>query len=394
MARIGIYGGSFNPPHKGHILAAEEFCRKLELDKLLLIPAAVPPHKDLPQDSATAWERVELLRLAARKLPLVEIDTLELDREGISYTVDTLRTLRAKYPDDTCYLCMGTDMLESFDDWYCPDQIANMATVVMVHRANADKQALLAMADGFESRYGYRPVVLENDFVNISSTHVRRLLILGGAEAFVERDVLNRIMELGLYGVKKDRKMLPFEALKEESLRLHKKKRVAHVIGCSQTARELALVHGADPTDAERAGILHDITKALTGEDQLRLCERYGIIISDFERRHTKLLHAVTGAAVAKHVFGENDAVCQAIRWHTSGRADMTTLEKIIYIADYMEPNRNFPGVQTLRELAYTDLDAALMMGLQMTAEHLKEQKAEMARHSVEAMEFLTRKKG
>ena len=146
--------------------------------------------------------------------------------------------------------------------------------------------------------------------------------------------------------------------------------------------------------DAERAGILHDVTKALTGADQLRLCERYGIITSEFDRTHTKLLHAVTGAAVAKEVFGENEAVCRAIRWHTSGRANMSVLEKIIYIADYMEPNRDFPGVDRLRELAFSDLDAAMLLGLQMTAEHLQRQGAEMGRHSIEAIEHLTAKKG
>jgi nicotinate-nucleotide adenylyltransferase len=269
-----------------------------------------------------------------------------------------------------------------------------MAKVVMAHRMDADREKLAVLAAQFEETFGQSPIFIENDFVDISSTHVRRLLILGGAEEFVAPDVLAKIKEEGLYGTDFCRKDLPFEQLKEESLRLHKAKRVAHVIGCSETAKKLALIHGADPVDAERAGILHDVTKALSGADQLRLCERYGIIISEFDRAHTKLLHAVTGAAVAKFVFGENEAVCNAIRWHTSGRAGMSVLEKIIYIADYMEPNRDFPGVERLRELAFTDLDAAMLMGLEMTAEHLRSQGAEMGRHSIEAIQELSAKKG
>lgn len=394
MARVGIYGGSFNPPHLGHILAAKEFRRKLELDLLLLIPAAVPPHKELPEGSADAKTRVELLRLAAKDLPFAQIDELELAREGASYTVDTLRALRVKYPEDELYLCVGTDMFRTFASWYQPHDICKMARIAMAHRVDADREELSVLAEQFRQEFQEEPILIENDFLDISSTHVRRLLVLGGAEAFLPPAVLEKIKADGLYGTKENRKNLPFEELKRESLRLHKKKRVAHVIGCSETARELALIHGADPVDAERAGILHDVTKALTGADQLRLCERYGIIISEFDRNHTKLLHAVTGAAVAKYVFGENEAVCQAIRWHTSGRANMTTLEKIIYIADYMEPNRDFPGVEKLRELAHTDLDAALLMGLQMAADHLREQGAEMCPSSVEAIEFLTREKG
>ena len=394
MARIGIYGGSFNPPHLGHILAAKEFYRILQLDALLLIPAAVPPHKALPEESADAPARVRMLRLAAKDLPFTQVDELELERDGASYTVDTLRVLRERYPDDELFLCMGTDMFRSFSSWYQSQEICRMANIVMAHRADDDTAELKMLAEDFVKTYGKEPIFIENDFLQISSTHVRRLLALGCADAFVDAKVLQLIEEEGLYGTKKNRKNLPYEELRKESIRLHKSKRVAHVIGCSETAKELALIHGADPTDAERAGILHDITKALTGEDQLRLCEKYGIIISDFDRKHTKLLHAVTGANVAQRVFGENEAVCEAIRWHTSGRANMTTLEKIIYIADYMEPNRDFPGVEKLRELAHTDLDAALLLGLQMTAEHLREQGAEMGRHSLEAIEFLTRKKG
>ncbi len=394
MARIGIYGGSFDPPHLGHILAAKEFRRVLELDKLLLIPAAVPPHKSLAEGSPDGKTRAELLQLAAKDLPFAQVDDIELRREGISYTVDTVRALREEYPEDELFLCMGTDMFESFSSWRQPEEIAAMTTVAMAHRVDADRNRLAELTESFERNFGKAPILIENEHIEISSTHVRRLLILGGAEQYVSPQVLKKIEEKGLYGVGMCRKDLSFEELKAQSLRLHKKKRIAHVIGCSETAKRLALIHGADPVDAERAGILHDVTKALTGEDQLRLCEKYGMMISEFERKHTKLLHAVTGAAVAREVFGENDAVCQAIRWHTSGRADMTTLEKIIYIADYMEPNRDFPGVDRLRQLAESDLDAALLLGLEMTAAHLREQGAEMGRHSIEAIEHLKEKKG
>lgn len=393
MAKIGIYGGSFNPPHKGHILAAKEFQRKLGLDVLLLIPAAAPPHKQLAADSPDGATRAMLTRIAFADCPWAQVDELELRRSGTSYTVDTLRTLRERYPDDELYLCMGTDMFTSFTAWRQPEEILSMARIAMAHRTDADQEELRKAAEKIRA-LGQEPLLIENDFIDISSTHIRRLLILGGAEEFVCDAVLNRIYADGLYGTKKDRKYLPFEELRHESLRLLKHKRVAHVIGCSETAKELALLHGEDPVNAERAGILHDVTKALTGLDQLRLCEHYGIMISEFERTHTKLLHAVTGAEVARQVFGENEAVCSAIRWHTSGRKNMTTLEKIIYIADYMEPNRDFPGVEELRRLARTDLDAAMLLGLNMTAEHLRKQGAEMGRHSVEAIEFLTQKKG
>ena len=394
MAKIGIYGGSFNPPHLGHIQAAKSFQEELGLDKLLIIPAAEPPHKQLPSGSPDAQTRLEMVRLAAAELPFAEVDDLELRREGASYTVDTLKELRKRYPDDDLYFCMGTDMFQSFDSWYQPKKIVALSKVAMVHREETDMAQLRELAAAFKKKYGKAPVILHNPLLPMCSTQIRRLLILGGAEDFLPPAVLDFIRERGLYGTGKDRKNLPFEELKRESLALHKESRVKHVIGCSETARELALIHGADPDDAERAGILHDITKALDGDDQLRLCDKYDIMIDAFERAHPKLLHSVTGADVARRVFGENDAVYEAIRWHTSGKANMTTLEKIIYVADYMEPNRDFPGVKKLRELAHTDLDAALLLGLQMTREHLDRQGAEMGRNSIEAMAYLENKKG
>lgn len=393
MAKIGIYGGSFNPPHLGHLQAARSFREKLGLDCLLLIPAANPPHKPLPPDTPDAQTRLEMTKLATKDMPFVKVEDLELQRQGASYTVDTLEELKRRYPNDELFLCMGTDMLCSFGSWYRPERIAELATIVMAHREKADKDELQTMADCFLETYGKAPILLTNDILPMSSSQIRRLLILGGAEELLPADVLGYIREKGLYGINRDRKDLPFEILKAESLALHKPGRVNHVIGCSETARRLALLHGADPVDAERAGILHDVTKALDGEDQLRICEKYGIIIDAFDRAHPKILHATTGAFVAGHIFGENEAVCQAIRWHTSGKAHMTTLEKIIYVADYMEPNRDFPGVEKMRELAETDLDAALYMGLQMAREHLDRQGAEMCRHSLEAMAYLENRK-
>ena len=165
--------------------------------------------------------------------------------------------------------------------------------------------------------------------------------------------------------------------------------RVAHVLGCRDTAIAMAKRWGADETDAARAGLLHDITKALDGERQLTLAGEYGIILNAFQQENPKTLHALTGSLVAERLFGENDAVVQAVRHHTTGKADMNILEKIIYVADYMEPNRNFPGVEKLRELAFSDLDAAVKMGLTMTLQLLKQQGKEVSPESLEALAWL-----
>jgi len=135
--------------------------------------------------------------------------------------------------------------------------------------------------------------------------------------------------------------------------------------------------------------IAYAVTKAIDGPLQLTLCEAYGKILSDFSRRYPKTLHALTGSLVAERIFGENENVVSAIEHHTTGRADMTLLEKIIYLADYIEPNRTIPGVEELRRLSYTDLDAAMKLGLEMTLEHLNRQGAEVSPASRDALAWL-----
>ena len=213
---------------------------------------------------------------------------------------------------------------------------------------------------------------------------LRRLTAFGCAGSLPDSDA--QLSDGGHY------RNLPMDELEQAVISLLKPGRVRHVLGCRDTAVELAKRWGADVTDAARAGLLHDITKALDGPLQLTLCGEYGILLDHFSTKNPKTLHALTGSLVAERIFGENPAVVSAIRYHTTGKADMKLLEKIIYVADYMEPNRDFPGVERLRTLAFADIDGALKLGLEMTLAHLKKQGSEVSPESREALEWLKRK--
>ena len=140
---------------------------------------------------------------------------------------------------------------------------------------------------------------------------------------------------------------------------------------------------------ARVAALLHDCTKKLDMEEQTALCSRYHIELDELERQALKLLHARTGAAIARDVFGVDDEIYRAIRWHTTGHADMTLLEKIIYLADYIEPSRDFSGVDKLRKVCYDNLDAGLMLGLEMTVEEMAQRGAPVHRNTIEALNDL-----
>ena len=392
MERIGIYGGTYSPPHIGHLRAAEYAIEACKLDRLLLIPTGVSPHKAMSAGASSA-DRLEMLRLSAAQIEKTEVSDIEILREGRSYTVDTLGTIREENPGAELVLLMGTDMFTSFLTWKDPERIMELATLAVFcrgergerERIDAQKAALEAMGAKIE--------LVHNPVTAISSTDLRRMLVFGCADPFLMPGVGDYIREKGLYGTGKDRKNLSMEELETEVVGLLNPNRVAHVLGCRDCAVELAKLYGENEVDAARAGLLHDITKAIDGPLQLTLCAEYGIVLDTFSRSFPKTLHALTGSLVAERIFGENENVVRAICHHTTGRADMTLLEKIIYIADYVERNRDFPGVEDMRAMAYRDLDKAVLMGLQSAVAHVRRQGQGLAPATLEALEFLENRK-
>ena len=388
MERIGIYGGSFNPLHVGHLRAANFAKEAFALDKLLLIPSAVSCHKSVPENTPTDAQRLEMLQLVTKDRDGLEVCDIELQRGGVSYTWETLEQLRKQYPDAEFYLCVGTDMFLSFHSWKYPEKILTQATVAVLDRGGKYTKEIAEQTERLQSMGG-RIVFAENPVTRISSTDLRRMLAFQCADSFLPEQISEYIRSNSLYGTDRCLKKLSMEELEKTVISLLKPDRVAHVLGCRDTSADLARIWGADETDAARAGMLHDITKALDGPLQLDLCRAYDVPLDTFSQANPKTLHALTGSLVAERIFGENAAVVAAIRSHTTGKANMNTLEKIIYVADYMEPNRDFPGVEELRRLAYTDLDRALKMGLEMTLAMLKEQGREVSPESQQALAWL-----
>ena len=391
MEKIGIFGGSFDPPHIGHIQSAQQAAKALDLDRLLMIPAAAPPHKS--GCFVSGEHRLAMLRIACGDDPILQPSDMELRRSGPSYTYETVEAVRDAYPDAEVFLLMGSDMFLSFLNWKHPERILAQAKLAVFCRGDKDEKEKIAQQKALLEQQGHTVFCVENHVVQISSTQMRRLLAFHCAEEFLPAGVGDYIREHDLYDANADWKNLPMPELEKVVIRLLNPNRVNHVLGCRDTAARLARIWGVDETDAARAGLLHDITKAIDGPLQLTLCAEYGMILDTFSRAYPKTLHALTGSLVARRIFGENENVVSAICHHTTGRANMTMLEKIIYIADYVERNRNFPGVEEMRAMAYTDLDKAVLMGLESAVAHVKRQGQGLAPATLEALEFLQNRK-
>lgn len=393
--KIGVYGGTFNPPHLGHLTAARAVFELLKLDKLLLVPAGLPPHKELPAGSPTAEQRLEMTRLAGEQIGLgdqVEVLDLELRRQGKSYTSDTLAQIKALYPEAELWLLMGTDMFLTLQTWHAPEEIFALAGIAAFGRTEADTEELFSV----QREYLYHTYPNARIFtltipgvVDVSSTELREQLAADRGANLLPPAVYGYILREGLYHSNADLKHLSLSKLRPVALSYLKHKRIPHVLGTEQEAIRLAERYGADVGKARVGALLHDCTKKLDLAEQLALCERYGIPLDDMERKTLKLLHAKTGAAIARDVFGVDDEIYGAILWHTTGRAGMTLLEKILYLADYIEPSRDFPGVDKLRTVCYKDLDAGLLMGLEMTIGEMNALGSPVHRATIEARDAL-----
>lgn len=392
--KIGIYGGTFNPPHLGHFAAAQTAIDALKLDKLLLMPAAVPPHKVLPEDSPSKEHRLAMVERMADAMDLpgrVEVSTLEMDRAGKSYTSDTVEEIHRRYPKAELWLLMGTDMFLTFHLWHDPGAITRLAGICAFGRTEDDGESVFAPQREFlQKKYNARVVTITlPGLVDVSSTQLRDLLAREKGREYLLPSVYGYILMNRLYGTSAVLKELELPELRACSYSMIRHKRVAHVMGVEEEAVRLAKFWGADPELARHAGILHDCTKYLELAPQLHLCEKYGILLDDLEQKAVKLLHSKTGACIAKYIFGEPDEVYEAIFWHTTGRANMTLLDKILYMADYIEPNRDFDGVEELRRLAYTDLDQAMLLGVESTIQEMEQRGVPIHKNTLAARDWL-----
>jgi nicotinate-nucleotide adenylyltransferase len=215
--RIGILGGTFDPPHVGHLLAASDAFEALSLDRVLFIPTAQQPLKArLPNgpvakqhQRASAPDRLEMVRLAIANDTRFELSAIEIDRGGLSYTIDTLSELAKKSPGDTRYLLVGADVLASFAQWRQPEEVLQLATLAVFTRAVSDAGDAKASWDGLSAQWKathgraprHEPVFLESRRVDVSSTEVRERVATGRSiHGFVPDAVATYIAQHRLYG--------------------------------------------------------------------------------------------------------------------------------------------------------------------------------------------------
>ena len=281
-----------------------------------------------------------------------EISSIELDRGNKSYTVETLRELKKVYPEDELYFIIGSDMLGTLTRWYLWEEIISLAYICAASRENGFVPDLSVFTDEQREKI----ILLDVEPFEVSSTEIRVIIAKGEQSPdLVSPKVAEYIRENGLYddGLSEFRKMLS-ERL--DDYRMH------HSECVSECAAVLAEKYGADIQKARLAGLLHDVTKNTSKADQLEIIEKSGEPLSRVELFNPKVWHQISGAAFLKESgIVTDEEILGAVRWHTTGRAGMTLLEKIVYIADFISADREYPDVNVVRKLAEKSLEDAIL---------------------------------
>lgn len=353
--KVAIFGGAFNPVHREHVNLARAAVRELELDKIIIMPTAVSPHKK-GRLAADFWQRFEMCRLAFASLPQAEISNFELTRGGVSYTYLTCEHFAEIYKDAKRYLLIGADMLENFPQWKRPERILESFSLAACARENhvgfEESKARV------ESLFSTKVATISYVGEKVSSTEIRTLAALGeDFDRYVNAAVGQYIRDNALY-------YLPeLQGYK----RLLSPERSAHTVRVAVMCAKGAARANLSEKQAITMAALHDCGKNLPPESPL---------LRGFtppENVPPPVLHQYSGAYVAEKKFKVTDEIIlSAIACHTTGKEDMSDADALLYLCDMLEEGRRFEGVDDLRRIFKRDLKECLYAALSHQVEYLK----------------------
>lgn len=364
--KMGIMGGTLDPVHNGHLQIAQAVRKACGLDGILLLPAGDPPHKTRKTDR---FDRLEMARLAADSQPGILVSDIEIMRDGTTYTVDTLTQLHQLQPNVEWVYIIGADTVRVLHLWRDFERVAELCEFAAVGRPGVDAAAMCQQLQVLEERYGARVHLLDLSGPDISSTDVRSAVAEGKPiDSLVPAKVAEYIRAKGLYLC-----AMPLEDVKKALQERLSPERFMHTMGVAETARRLAARYGVAPERAYLAGLLHDCAKGMCYADMVSLVEGRIDDLTEAELNNEPVLHAPAGMLVAQRDYGVRDSeILSAIRKHTVGSGRMTSLEKLIYTADFVEPGRKpFPGLEEVKRLAEIDLDTATRKCAILTRDHV-----------------------
>ncbi|MGL4345101.1 MAG: nicotinate-nucleotide adenylyltransferase [Cellulosilyticaceae bacterium] len=367
IKKLAIMGGTFDPIHMGHLVTAEAVRHEFDIDEVLFIPTGNPPHK-ANFNITSAEQRYLMTVLATATNPHFKVSRMEIDREGTTYTIDTVKELKKIYGKEVkLYFITGADAIHEILTWKEPESLLQICTFIAVTRPGYKKEYLLQQVEELRLNYQGSIKFLEVPALAISSSDIRgRVAQSNPIRYLVTEAVENYINKYELYTKQVSFAEEMMQQMKHYVEGRLSPKRYAHTKGVVEMALELAKLHGVSTDKVFVAALFHDIAKQLSQEEQLALCHEMALALDSFEKEHLDLAHGKVGAALLERDWHIHDfEILDSIRYHTVGRLGMNDLEKIIYIADMIELGRKpYPAMDKIRRLAKVDLNKAMYEAL------------------------------
>lgn len=382
-----IFGGTFDPLHIGHLSIAFEALYFLELDEVIFVPTGNPPHKKNITDN---YHRVNMIKGTIDKYDKLSLSNYEIEKKEKSYTFETLEYFKKKERNTKWYFIVGEDCLLDIEKWKNPDKVLKYATLVVFKRTNNNIDKLKEYKDVVEKKYSTDIILLNNKIIDISSTFIRESIYINREISFLLPSYVGEyIKKFKLY--EKGDTFILKEKIKSTLKDTLNSDRYDHTIRVVNEAKKLAALYGVDEEKAEIAALAHDCAKNMSYNELKRTCEKGNIIFTDDDLNSKPIWHAYAAVIIAKEEFKiDDEEILNAIKYHTTGRKNMTVLEKIIYLADYIEPGRTFEKIHEVRVLAYDkNIDAALIKAINNTIEFLISKGSIIHKSTIEARNYL-----
>ena len=381
MSRIGILGGTFNPIHNAHIKVAEEALQQFSLDKIWFMPAGAPPHKQ-NEELVSAGHRCNMILAAIQGNEQFELFDYEVKRDSLSYTAHTMAELRVLYPDVEFYFIIGGDSLLKFEKWREPEKIVQLTNMLACGRAGEENALVQEKISELNARWNCEIQYFEVPMMEIASKEIRASLDKTNMnkQDFKVSDMLphtvyDYICTNRLYGAGNG--MKSEEEIITKLSAVLSPHRFRHVLGVANLAAGIAMANGREDINTFLyAGLLHDCAKYMKYDEMLAFAKEHDLDVTPYLGDMSFQLHAVLGEYLAKTEYGVRDTdILNAIRYHTVGHLNMSFLEKCIFLADYLEPSRDFPTEPTLtqmRQMAFFDVDKTLYYVMKNKLAHIK----------------------
>ena len=376
-----LFGGTFDPVHIGHIAIANAAANSFNVQKVLFMPCGSPYHKK-NNNITSAKHRYNMVLEAICEYPNLDVSAIEINRQGPTYTVDTIEEIKKLLPQHAIvYIIIGADQFLEIQTWKDSQRLLKLCEFIIVPRPGFEKKLIKKQRDKPDAAIH----ILDFEPIEISSTKIRKniekhshLLPIGVKHYIKTHDLYNGSQDI-------------FEKIKSEVKKRISKKRFIHTMGVVEAAERLAEIYGEDMEKARLAAVLHDIAKEYSADKKRKLCKKWQIPVDNIINESIDLAHGAIAAEIALREFDISDKdILQAIYYHTTGHKNLTMLDKIIMLSDYIDPTREEYGpLEYMRNIAHTDINKALIYGLSNTIEDEKSKGNTIHKNSINSIKIL-----